>query len=159
MSETKGWSKCQMVCITQKISVIRWTYFLMLLLNTNVSSDTVCVCAPWTKHWCLLIFCLTDLVENFDEASKNEANWFFIPPLAVLLFVTVNGDSLRAFPHVEMWKVQCIIAGDLNRSGDLLEQHDTPIQMSVGCAEHSCNRGVELVFRDNSTFWQIIIFP
>lgn len=70
----------------------------MLLLNTNVSSDTVCVCASWTKHWCLWIFCLTDLVENFDEASKNEANWFFIPPLAVLLFVTVNMDSLRAFP-------------------------------------------------------------
>lgn len=62
---------------------------------------TVRVCAPWTKHWCLLIFCLADLVENFDEASKNEANWCFIPPLAVLLFATVIRDSLRAIPCLE----------------------------------------------------------
>lgn len=51
-----------------------------------------CIVFKWfisprrTKHWCCLLFPLTDLVENFDEASKNEANWFFIALLAVVFF-------------------------------------------------------------------------
>lgn len=93
----KSWSKCQMVCITDnndKCDSINepnlWCF----------CCRTVCVCALWTKHWCLLIFCLADLVENFDEASKSETNWYFIPSLAVL-FVTVILDLLRAFLCLE----------------------------------------------------------
>lgn len=62
---------------------------------------------PFTNCWChfnqtlhvcfqnkvlmySVVFCLTDLVENFDEASKNEANWWSLcsPPSTVLCFTS-----------------------------------------------------------------------
>lgn len=137
--DKKGWSKCQIVCITRKIKTNvteEINLFLMLLLNTNISSDTVCVCAPWTKRWCLL-----------SHRSRGELWWSFKEWSKLILHSSISsagicychfGLSKGISSYGDMWKVQCIIAGDL------LEQHDTPIQMQVGCVGQSWNWGVKL---------------
>lgn len=55
------------------------------LRSKSLSLSAVVSWISLTEHCALLseqnqvifvVFCLADLVENFDEASKNEANWF-----------------------------------------------------------------------------------
>lgn len=72
----------QMVYITENRRWL-WQEKINVLAHTFIEYwcylDHMRRVLPRMKHWYCLLFPLTDLVENFDEASKNEANWFFIP--------------------------------------------------------------------------------
>ena len=56
----------------------------------------------WTNNILMffLVSYLPDLVENFDEASKNEANWRTLFFLRQPFYVLPRSDSQRAFPLV-----------------------------------------------------------
>lgn len=98
------------------------SFFLPWGVNHSLSLSAV-VRISLTEHCALLseqnqvifvVFCLADLVENFDEASKNEANWFsfsfFFAPLVnrfqflILIFFNLSQPHKG---HLPLWGNGC----------------------------------------------------
>ena len=143
---------------TLRLQNVRYKDVFLKLIQSPIVSQNVrvtfikpCVCSQNTTLM-YFVFSLTDLVENFDEASKNEANWrslFFSSVNRFKFFVTSLLDSQRAFPLVgkRLLKVRCIISEDVNHFGYSLPQQlnnskqTQKVLISVGCG-HAEKRGL-----------------